>query len=75
MTTIFTLLVCTTFPNPADTRYNGCSFPDNGPSYYQSEAECQRVAKLANAAPNNHGAVDIEWKCFSKSVNTWQEVR
>jgi hypothetical protein len=80
MTTIFTILVCMTFPNPADAKYNGrCGPPDSGLEYFQSEAECKKMADYyakIDADPANGytgaGAVRQEWKCFKKAVNTWQ---
>jgi hypothetical protein len=74
MTTVFTILVCLTFSNPASARYNGCRAPDNGLTFYQSEAECRKMADYYTKidASADDRAVRMEWKCFSKSVNTWQ---
>ena len=76
MTTIFTLMVCLYFPNPAEARYNGCSPPDNGLTFYQSENECRTMADYytrIDADPRNSGgAVKQEWKCFKRSIDVWE---
>ena len=74
MTTIFTILVCLQFPNQAaaDVR---CDVPGQGLEIFQSEPACKERADYFNkvdADMNSRGGVQQSWKCFKKSVNTWQ---
>ena len=76
MTTIFAIAICMYAVDPAWAKADGCRFPENGMTVFQTAEECKRIADLATRGttfrPGPGGdTFRREVKCFKKSINTW----
>jgi len=75
MTTIFAIVVCMYTSDPNWASANGCRFPENGMTYFQTAEECQKLADQSNQQPEREvTAFKRTLKCVKKSVNTWSIV-
>ncbi len=72
---IYALVICMYASDPYWAKANGCSFPENGMTYFRTLEECKRVVDNANQSYESNTREDTKFKrtlkCVSKSSDPW----
>jgi hypothetical protein len=70
------MAICMYSSDPNWASANGCQFPENGMTYYETAEQCQRIADQSNQQPVREVTTfKRTLVCVQKTVNSWEPVK